>query len=119
MTAVISDLIYIYIYAYMFIYKSWYENKQTKMTTMCISRQCCSVDQRIGGSAVGMAPGPHGGAEARREQREDPTTRALASCLCVETPVVAHRCFTLPPSTMITHPVRVHKYIPGRQANAV
>jgi hypothetical protein len=44
----------------------------------------------------------HGGAEARRKQREEPTTghkgnwRVPCSCLCVETPVVAHRCFTLP-----------------------
>jgi hypothetical protein len=43
----------------------------------------------------------------------------VLSCLCVETPVVAqHRCFALP-RPVIRHPVRVHKYVPGRQVNAV
>jgi hypothetical protein len=62
-----------------------------------------SADQRISG---GMRP--HGGAEARRKQREEPTTghkgnwRVPCSCMCVETPVlVAHRCFTLPRSSSI------------------
>jgi hypothetical protein len=80
-----------------------------------------SADQRISG---GMRP--HGGAEARRKQREEPTTghkgnwRVPCSCMCVETPVlVAHRCFTLPRSSSIIHPVRLHKYVFGRQVNVV
>jgi hypothetical protein len=46
----------------------------------------------------------HGGTEASRKQREEPTTRhkgnwrVPCSCLCVETPVVARRCFSLPRS---------------------
>jgi hypothetical protein len=78
-----------------------------------------SADQRIRGGWHS-----HGGAEARRKQREEPTTRHKGnwrvpwSCLCVETPVVAdgRRVFCTAPGI---NPVRVHKYIPGRQANAV
>jgi hypothetical protein len=56
-----------------------------------------SVDQWISGGRRS-----HGGAEARRKQREEPTTgykgnwRVPCSCLCVETPVVAHMRFALP-----------------------
>jgi hypothetical protein len=63
----------------------------------------------------------HGGAEARRKQREEPTTghkgnwRVPCPCLCVETPVVAHRCFALPRSPILCGCINV----PGRQANAV
>jgi hypothetical protein len=56
----------------------------------------------------------HGGAEARRKQREEATTghkgnwRVPCSCLCVETPAVAHSpqvFYTAP----VIYPVRVHK----------
>jgi hypothetical protein len=75
-----------------------------------------SVDQWISGGRRS-----HGGAEARRKQRGEPTTRhkgnwrASCSCLCVETPVVAHRCFTLPRSSILCGCINV----PGRQANAL
>jgi hypothetical protein len=60
------------------------------------------VDQWISGGRRS-----HGGAEARRKQREEPTTghkgnwRVLCSCLCVETAVVACRCFALPRSSIL------------------
>jgi hypothetical protein len=41
--------------------------------------------------------------------------RVSCSCLCVETPVVAHRCFALPRSTILCGCIN----IPGRQVNAV
>jgi hypothetical protein len=54
----------------------------------------------------------HGGAEARRKQREESTTGHKAqlargnwcvscSCLCVETPAVSHRRFALPRSSIL------------------
>jgi hypothetical protein len=81
------------------------------------------VDQWISGG--GGRRSPHGGAEARRKQREEPTTttrhregnwRVPCSCLCVETPVVAPRCFALPRSSILCGCII---NIPGRQANAV
>jgi hypothetical protein len=75
-----------------------------------------SVDQWISGGRCS-----HGGAEARRKQREESTTghkgnwRVSCSCLCVETPVVAHRCFALPWSSILCGCIN----IPGRQVNAV
>jgi hypothetical protein len=75
------------------------------------------VDQRISGGRRS-----HGGAEARRKQREESTTghkgnywRVPCSCLCVETPVVAHRCFTPPRSSILCGCIN----FPGRQVNAV
>jgi hypothetical protein len=75
-----------------------------------------SVDQWISGGRRS-----HGGAEARRKQREEPTTghkgnwRVPCSCLRVETPVVAHRCFTLPRSSILCGCIN----FPGRLVNAV
>jgi hypothetical protein len=75
-----------------------------------------SADQWISGGRRS-----HGGAEARRKQREESTARhkgnwrVPCSCLCVETPVVAHRCFTLPRSSILCGCINV----PGRQVNAV
>jgi hypothetical protein len=74
------------------------------------------VDQWVSGGRRS-----HGGAEARRKQREEPTTRhkgnwrVPCSCLCIETPVVAHRCFTPPRSSILCGCIN----IPGRQVNAV
>jgi hypothetical protein len=62
-----------------------------------------------------------GGAEARRKQHEESTTghkgnwRVPCPCLCVETPVVAHRCFTLPRSSILCGCIN----FPGKQVNAV
>jgi hypothetical protein len=63
----------------------------------------------------------HGGAEARCKEDEEPTTghkgnwRVSCSCLYVETPVVAHRCFALPRSSILCGCIN----FPGRQVNAV
>jgi hypothetical protein len=73
-----------------------------------------SVDQWVSGGRRS-----HGGAEARRKQREESTTRhkgnwrAPCSCLCVETPVIADRFFTLPRSSILCGCIN----IPGRQVN--
>jgi hypothetical protein len=65
----------------------------------------------------------HGGAETIRKQREEATARHKGNwrvpcfCLCVKDPWLptAHRqVFCTAP---VIHPVRVHKYIPGRQVN--
>jgi hypothetical protein len=77
-----------------------------------------SVDQWISGGRRS-----HGGAETRRKQREEATTRHKGNwrvpcfCLCVKhlRPVVAHRCFVLPRSSILRGCIN----IPGRQVNAV
>jgi hypothetical protein len=76
------------------------------------------VDQWISGGRCS-----HGGAETRRKQREETATRhkgnwrVPCSCLCVKHPwpVVAHRCFTLPRSSILCGCIN----IPDRQVNAV
>jgi hypothetical protein len=83
------------------------------------------VDQWISDQSVDQwwkaLPRRSRGAEARRKQREESTTdhkgnwRVPCSCLCVETPVVAHRCFTLPRSSILCGCINVT----GRQVNAV
>jgi hypothetical protein len=79
--------------------------------------------QRISGSAVAGAPTeePRSDASNARSQRPATATRAtgvsraLACVLSAETPVVAHRRFTLPRSSILCGCIN----IPGRQANAV
>jgi hypothetical protein len=73
----------------------------------------------VGGAPTGEEPRP----DASNAKSQRPATghkgnwRVPCSCQCVETPVVAHRPFALTQSSI--HPVRVHKYVPGRQASAV
>jgi hypothetical protein len=73
------------------------------------------LDQRISGSADQRISGgwcSHGGAEARRKQRKEPTTRhrgnwrVPCSCLCVKQPWLPTGVCTAP----VIHPVRVHKF---------
>jgi hypothetical protein len=54
------------------------------------------------------------GARSQRPATEG-NWRVSCSCLCDETPVVAHRCFTLPRSSIMCGCINV----PGKQVNAV
>jgi hypothetical protein len=81
------------------------------------------VDQWISGSVVKGAPTEEPRPDASNARSEESTTghkgnwRASCSCLCVEHPwpVVSHRRFTLPRSSILCGCIN----IPGRQVNAV
>jgi hypothetical protein len=80
----------------------------------------------VPGPVVEGAPTEEPRPDASNAKIQRPATRATTgvsralACMCVETPVVAHRRFTPPRSSSILCLwVRVHKYIPGRQVNAV
>jgi hypothetical protein len=83
------------------------------------------MDQRISGSAVDGAPTEEPRPDASNARSQRPATRhkgnwqlacpVLCSCLCVETPVVALRCFTLPRSSILCGCIN----FPGKKGNAV
>jgi hypothetical protein len=83
------------------------------------------MDQRISGSAVDGAPTEEPRPDASNARSQRPATRhkgnwqlacpVLCSCLCVETPVVALRCFTLPRSSILCGCIK----FPGKKGNAV
>jgi hypothetical protein len=73
-----------------------------------------SADQRISGSAVDGAPTEEPRPDARNA-RAIGVSRVPCSCLCVETPVVTHRCFALPRSSILCGCIN----FPGKQVFAV
>ena len=79
------------------------------------------MDQWISGSVVEGAPTEEPRPDASNARSQRPATRAigvsraLGACLCVKTPVVAHRCFTLPRSSILCGCIN----FPFRQVNAV